>query len=239
MNWQERTKLLLGNSHLSNLVKANILVVGVGGVGGYAAEMLCRAGIGNLTLVDADIVSETNINRQLPALHSTIGRPKVEVLKERFLDINPDLNINTRQIFVEANEVKALFIQNYDFVVDAIDTIQCKCKLIEYCLDNNIPIISAMGAGAKTDLSKIQITNIWKTHHCRLSKTVRDVLTHDGYKSKKLPVVFSDEQPNLKAVIEVQGEKNKRSTVGSIGYYTAVFGCYMAEYVIKNLTKEE
>ena len=195
IDWQQRTGLLLGKEKMERLRNAHVLVVGLGGVGAYAAEMLCRAGVGRMTIVDADTVQPTNINRQLPALHSTLGKPNI---------------------------------------VDAIDTVSPKCYLIYHALRRGIKIVCSMGAGAKSDITQVRFADLWETYHCGLSKAVRKRLQKMGVK-RKIPVVFSTEQADPNAVVLVNDEQNKKSTTGTISYMPAVFGCYLAEYVIRKL----
>ncbi len=234
-DWQQRTALLLGDEKMERLRRAHVLVVGVGGVGAYAAEMLCRAGVGQLTLVDADAVQPTNINRQLPALHSTIGQAKVDVLAARFKDINPELQLRVLPVFLKDEQIPALLdAANYDFIVDAIDTLAPKCHLIAEALRRRIRIVSSMGAGAKSDITQIRFADISETYHCGLSKAVRKRLQKMGVK-RKLPVVFSTEQADASAIQLTDEEQNKKSTCGTVSYMPAVFGCYLAEYVIKRL----
>ena len=243
--WTDRTALLLGEDKMRRLQEAHVLIVGVGGVGAYAAEMLCRAGVGEMTIVDADTVQPTNINRQLPATHSTIGRPKVEVLAERFRDINPDIRLHALPMYLKEEEVASLLdgtlncqlsIANCQFniIVDAIDTIAPKCALIAEAMHRGIPIVSSMGAGAKSDITQIRFADLWDTYHCGLAKAVRTRLKKAGIR-KSLPVVFSTEQADRRAIITVDDERNKKSTAGTISYMPAVFGCYLAEYVIRHL----
>ncbi len=233
--WQERTALLLGEEKMTRLRKAHVLVVGTGGVGAYAAEMICRAGVGRMTLVDADTVQISNINRQLPALHSTRGMVKVEVLAQRFKDINPDLNLRVYAEYLKDERIPQLLDEaTFDFIVDAIDTISPKCHLISEAWKRRIPIVSSMGAGAKHDLTMIRFADLWDTYHCGLSKAVRKRLQKMGPK-RKLPVVFSIEQADSKAVLLVENEQNKKSTAGTVSYMPAVFGCYLAQYVIEHL----
>ena len=243
--WTDRTALLLGEDKMQRIHNAHVLVVGVGGVGAYAAEMLCRAGVGELTIVDADTVNVTNINRQLPATHSTIGRLKTEILAQRLRDINPVIRLHEMPIYLKEEEVTSLLdgtlhsqlsIANcqFDFIVDAIDTIAPKCALIGEALRRGIPIVSSMGAGAKSDITQIRFADLWDTYHCGLAKAVRTRLKKEGLR-RPLPVVFSTEQANRNAVITVEGEQNKKSTAGTISYMPAVFGCYLAEYVIRKL----
>lgn len=234
-DWKQRTRLLLGEEKSERLRQAHVLVVGVGGVGAYAAEMLCRAGVGRLTLVDADTVQPTNINRQLPALHSTLGQPKVEVLAARFRDINPEVEFTVLPVFLKDENIPQLLdAVRYDFVVDAIDTLAPKCHLITEALRRRIKIVSSMGAGAKSDITQIRFADIWDTYHCGLSKAVRKRLQKMGIRHK-LPVVFSTEQADPKAVLLTDDERNKKSTCGTVSYMPAVFGCYLAEYVIRRL----
>lgn len=234
-DWKQRTRLLLGEEKMERLQQAHVLVVGLGGVGAYAAEMICRAGVGRMTIVDADTVQPTNINRQLPALHSTMGREKAEVLAARFKDINPDIQLTVLPVFLKDDNIPELLdAAQYDFIVDAIDTLAPKCYLIAEALKRHIKIVSSMGAGAKSDITQIRFADIWDTYHCGLSKAVRKRLQKLGVK-RKLPVVFSTEQADPKAVLLTEDEQNKKSTCGTVSYMPAVFGCYLAEYVIKRL----
>lgn len=234
-NWQQRTELLLGKDKMNRIRAAHVLVVGLGGVGAYAAEMLCRAGVGRMTLVDADTVQPTNMNRQLPAMHSTLGRPKAEVLAERYKDINPEIELTVLPVYLKDDGIPALLDSAwFDFIVDAIDTISPKCFLIYEAMNRRIRIVSSMGAGAKSDITQVRFADLWDTYHCGLSKAVRKRLQKMGMK-RKLPVVFSTEQADPKAVLLTDEERNKKSTCGTVSYMPAVFGCYLAEYVIKRL----
>ena len=233
--WKQRTQLLLGDEKMERMRRAHVLVVGLGGVGAYAAEMICRAGVGRMTIVDADTVQPTNINRQLPALHSTIGSKKAEVLESRYKDINPDLELTVLPVFLKDENIPELLdAASYDFVVDAIDTLSPKCHLIAEAMKRHIKIVSSMGAGAKSDITQVHFADIWETYHCGLSKAVRKRLQKMGIK-RKLPVVFSSEQADPNAVLLTEDEMNKKSTCGTVSYMPAVFGCYLAEYVIKRL----
>lgn len=235
IEWQQRTELLLGKDRMEHLRNSHVLVVGLGGVGAYAAEMICRAGVGKMTIVDADTVQPSNINRQLPALHSVIGRPKAEVLAERFKDINPDLDLTVLPVYLKDEAIPELLDSTkFDFVVDAIDTVAPKCYLIYYALKRGIKIVSSMGAGAKSDITQVRFADLWETYHCGLSKAVRKRLQKMGMK-RKLPVVFSTEQADPNAVILIDDEQNKKSTTGTVSYMPAVFGCYLAEYVIRKI----
>ena len=234
-DWQQRTRLLLGDEKTERLRRAHVLVVGLGGVGAYAAEMICRAGVGQMTIVDADTVQPTNINRQLPALHSTMGLKKAEILEARFRDINPDLKLKVLPLFLKDENIPELLdAASYDFVVDAIDTLAPKCHLIAETLKKRIRIVSSMGAGAKSDITQVRFADLWDTYHCGLSKAVRKRLQKMGIK-RKVPVVFSTEQADPNAVLLTEEEMNKKSTCGTVSYMPAVFGCYLAEYVIRRL----
>lgn len=233
--WQERTELLLGEDKMQRLRKAHVLVVGLGGVGAYAAEMICRAGVGEMTIIDADTVQPSNINRQLPATHATIGRAKAEVLAERFRNINPEVKLHVKAEYLKDDMIPELLDgSHFDFIVDAIDTVAPKCYLIYHALQRRLPIISSMGAGAKKDITQVCFADLWETYHCGLSKAVRKRLQKLGMK-RHLPVVFSTEQADANAVILVDNEQNKKSTAGTISYMPAVFGCYLAEYVLRKL----
>ena len=234
-DWQQRTRLLLGQEKADRLQRAHVLVVGLGGVGAYAAEMICRAGVGRMTIVDADSVQPTNLNRQLPALHSTLGQAKADVMAARLRDINPQLELTVVQAFLKDDDIPALLdAAPYDFVVDAIDTLAPKCHLIAETLRRRIKIVSSMGAGAKSDITQVRFADVWDTYHCGLSKAVRKRLQKMGIRHK-LPVVFSTEQADPKAVLLTDDEMNKKSTCGTVSYLPAVFGCYLAEYVIRRL----
>ena len=235
INWKQRTELLLGEDKMARLQSAHVLVVGLGGVGAYAAEMICRAGVGRMTIVDADTVQITNLNRQLPAMHSTLGMFKADVLEARFKDINPDLELKVLPVFLKDENIPDLLdADEYDFIVYAIDTLSPKCYLIYHALQRRIKIVSSMGAGAKSDITQVRFADLWDTYHCGLSKAVRKRLQKMGVK-RKVPVVFSTEQADPKAVLLTDDEMNKKSTCGTVSYMPAVFGCYLAEYVIKRL----
>lgn len=225
----------MGEDKMARLQSAHVLVVGLGGVGAYAAEMICRAGVGRMTIVDADTVQITNLNRQLPAMHSTLGMFKADVLEARFKDINPDLELKVLPVFLKDENIPDLLdADEYDFIVDAIDTLSPKCYLIYHALQRRIKIVSSMGAGAKSDITQVRFADLWDTYHCGLSKAVRKRLQKMGVK-RKVPVVFSTEQADPKAVLLTDDEMNKKSTCGTVSYMPAVFGCYLAEYVIKRL----
>ena len=234
-NWNTRTELLFGTERTERLSHCHVLVVGLGGVGSYAAEQICRAGIGKMTIVDADTVNESNLNRQLPALHSTLGKPKAEVVAQRLLDINPALELTVLNEFLRDERTEEVLLSHpFDFVVDAIDSLSPKVFLIYHAFTHKIPIISSMGAGAKIDPSLIRIADISKTMNCALAKAVRKRLRGMGI-NKGIPTVFSMEMANPDAVIEIQNEECKRTTTGTVSYMPATFGCFLASYVIRNI----
>lgn len=236
-NWLERTELLLGEEKLRKLRRSHVLVVGLGGVGAYAAEMIARAGVGELTLADADRVSVSNINRQLVALHSTVGRPKAEVLAERLTDINPDIRLSIVNKYIRDEETyRLLDAARYDYVVDAIDTLSPKLALIAAALERGYPLVSSMGAGAKTDPAKMEIADIGRTHHCPLAHMLRKRLHKIGIRSG-FRAVFSPEPAREGAMILCE-ETNKKSNVGTISYLPAVFGIGCASVVVRGLIGE-
>lgn len=232
-HWLQRGNLILGDEKSARLSSAHILIVGLGGVGSWAAEMLCRSGVGRFTLVDADVVDVTNINRQMPALHSTVGEPKCKVVAERLRAINPEVVLSVRQEFIERGNIDELLdCERYDFVVDAIDSLDSKAALVCGCWERGIKIVSSMGAGAKCDLSLIRIGDLWKSEQCTLAKNLRRLL-RQWRGQYKLPVVFSMEPP-IKEAIRPNPQGGK-PIIGSLGYFTATFGCYLTEYVIRNI----
>lgn len=234
-DWRERTVLLFGEEKAERLRRSHVLVVGLGGVGAYAAEMICRAGVGRMTIVDADTVEPGNINRQLPATHSTVGRLKAEVLAERLRDINPDICLAVLPVYLKDEAIPALLDGgDFDFIVDAIDTLAPKCHLISHALARGMRIVSSMGAGAKKDITQVRFADLWETRNCGLSRAVRKRLQKMGVK-RKLPVVFSTEPADLRAVASADGVEGKKSVTGTVSYMPAVFGCYLAEYVINRL----
>ena len=232
-NWLQRGTLLLGEEKQERLAQAHLLIVGLGGVGSWAAEMLCRAGAGAMTIIDADVVDVTNINRQMPALASTVGQPKCDVVAERLRAINPDVKITVKQMFITPENIPTLLDEGgFDFVVDAIDTLDPKGALIRGCWERDIKIISSMGAGAKCNLADIRCGDLWKSEHCTLAKNVRRLL-RDARGKHKLPVIFSAEEPRRDAI--QPNPQGGKPIIGSLAYFTATFGCYIAEYVIKNI----
>ncbi|MBO5688186.1 MAG: tRNA threonylcarbamoyladenosine dehydratase [Alistipes sp.] len=236
-NWLERTTLLLGEEKLELLKRANVLVVGLGGVGAYAAEMIARAGVGRMTIADADTVSVTNINRQLIALHSTIGEEKSDLMAQRLRDINPQIELTVINRFIKDDETDSLLdSDSFDFVVDAIDTLSPKLALIKGALERGIPLVSSMGAGAKTDPTKMEICDISRTHHCPLAHMLRKRLHKIGIR-KGFHAVFSPEPVREGAMILCE-EQNKKSNTGTISYIPALFGIGCASVVVRSLIGE-
>ena len=233
--WMGRTELLLGPDKLKTLVNSNVLVVGLGGVGGIAAEMIARAGVGKMTIVDADNVDQTNRNRQLVALKSTENKIKAEVLGERLLDINPDLELQILPVYFRDQITEEVLNNHFDYAVDCIDTLSPKVYFIKACIDRGIPIVSSMGAGSKVDPTRLKVADISATYNCHLAKYVRKYLHRLGvYKGVK--AVFSDEQrmPEFK-VVETPDDMRKKSVVGTISYMPTVFGCTVASVCIRDL----
>ncbi len=247
-SWLERTQMLVGDEALSRLQASTVIVAGLGGVGAYAAEMVVRAGVGRIVLIDSDTVSESNKNRQLLALDSNIGRSKVEVMAERLQDINPALEIIRVPEYLTEENVGTV-IENAlasavspesdatskpDFLIDAIDTLAPKIALISYAYNGGIPLVSSMGSGAKFDATKVRIADLSKSYNCPLAYILRKKLRKVGI-SKGFPVVFSEELPEREAIVPTEGERNKKSQVGTISYLPAVFGCVCAQAALTHL----
>ena len=237
--WLQRTKLLVKEEGIERLQSANILIVGLGGVGSFAAEFLVRSGIGNLTIVDGDTVDITNINRQLPALNSTIGKNKTDVVAERILDINPEINLKKINEFLEPERMEEILTQEkFDYVLDCIDSLSPKLALIITCKRKKIKLVSAMGAGGKTNPSKVMVRDISKTNNCFLAKQIRKKLKkeqiHKGFRC-----VFSTEIQDENSLKMTDGSNYKKSFYGTISYMPAIFGLYAAAEVIRFLLKKE
>lgn len=234
--WNDRTRLLLGESAAARLAAARVFIAGVGGVGGYAAEMLARSGVGHLTLVDADCVSVTNLNRQIIAVIPDIGKPKTDLFERRFLDINPEISVTPLREFISPDNVADMLSEGFDYVIDAIDTVAPKVALIAHCLREKIPVISSMGAGGRVDPTKAGYFDLWETREDGLARAVRQRLKKMGLR-RRLDVVASSEAPRSGAVIELD-ERNKRSSYGTIATIPSVFGILLAAKVINNLTSK-
>lgn len=236
--WLERTELLIKEHGISSLKRANILLIGLGGVGSFAAEFLVRSGIGSLTIVDGDTVDITNINRQLPALHTTVGLNKTDVVAARLLDINPQLKLHAITEFLTPERMEEILdARPYDYVLDCIDSVSPKISLIKAAKRRKIKIVSAMGAGGKLDPSKVMVRDISKTRNCYLAKQVRKRLRQDGI-HKGFRCVFSAELQREDSLKMTDGSNFKRSFYGTISYMPALFGLYAASEVISHLIKK-
>lgn len=232
-NFTTRTSFLVGDDGIEKLNNSNVIVFGVGGVGSFTVEALARAGVGNLTIVDFDDVDITNINRQIPALHSTVGKYKVDVMEERILDINPNINIKKIRSLYNKDTSDEILTERYDYVVDAIDMVSSKIHLIETCEKNGLKIISSMGMGNKLDPTKIVVTDIHKTSTCPLAKVMRKELRDRGI--KKLKVVYSTEQP-----IELKKKvmNGRKVTPGSVSFVPSVGGLIIASVIVNELLEQ-
>ena len=243
-HWLSRTERLIGKEAVEKLKSSKVLVFGVGGVGSFCTEALARSGIGTLILVDNDDISISNINRQIHANHKTVGKSKVEMMKNRIMDINPECNVITHQVFVTKENIPEIIKKDIDYVVDAIDTVTSKLDIISYCKENDIEVISSMGTGNKLDPTKFKISDIYKTQTCPLAKVMRRELKRRCI--KKLKVLYSEELPITPEAETNQEENNskdnndkitirKRSTPASIGFVPPVAGMIIASEVVKDL----
>jgi len=234
--WQERTVQLLGQEKFSRLQQAHILVVGMGGVGSMAAEMICRSGVGRMTIVDGDIVQPGNINRQLPATHSSLNRDKAIVMGERLKDINPGLELTVIKEFIREERIPEILSTPFDYVVDAIDTLSPKIYLIYHTIRKGLKLASSMGSGGKLDPSQVRVADFGDTYNCRLAYLLRKKLRKMDI-TGGFQVVFSTEQVPRQMILPVEGEPNKKSTVGTSSYIPAIFGCMLASIVIRELVE--
>lgn len=237
-DWQERTVQLLGKERHARLERAHVLVAGMGGVGAMAAEMICRSGIGSMTIIDGDTIQPGNLNRQLPATHKTLYRPKAEVMGERLLEINPGLHLTVLNEFIREDRIPELLETPFDFVVDAIDTLSPKIYLIYHAVQKGRKLTSSMGSGGKLDPSRIMVADFGETYNCRLAYILRKKLRKLGIEGG-FKVVFSTEQVPREMVVPVEGEPNKKSTVGTSSYIPAIFGCTLASIVIRSLVQSD
>lgn len=236
--WLSRTELMMGEEKVNNLLSANVLVVGLGGVGGICAEMIARSGVGKMTIVDADVVEASNRNRQIPALISTDGKLKAEVMAARIRDINPDIELTVLPEFLKNDRIEEVVkSQKFDYAVDCIDTLSPKVFFIKACIDSKIPIISSMGAGGKVDPTKIQVVDVSKTYQCNLARYVRKRLRkhgiHSGFK-----VAFSPEPADQSKIFETPNAFPKKSVIGTISYMPAAFGIACASVVVRDLINQ-
>lgn len=234
-HWLQRTELLLGYDKLAALRNLNILVVGLGGVGSYAAEFLARVGVGKMTIVDGDVVDVTNTNRQLPAMHSTVDKAKAELMGARIRDINPDIDLTIMQHFLNPSEVDALVSPDFHYVFDCIDSIQPKQYLITCCKTKGVRVISSMGAGGRIDPSKVKIDDLSRTFNCPFAHQVRKGLKRKGVR-RGVTCVFSSELVSRDTCMMTTNSKFKNSFYGTISYIPALFGLQMASVVVQEIS---
>lgn len=234
--WMSRTQLMMGDEKVLKLMKSHVLIAGLGGVGGICAEMIARAGVGEITIVDADTVDPSNRNRQIPALSSTEKMLKTEVMRERLLDINPSLKLHVFcEYLKDQRSREILSMHKYDFVCDCIDTLSPKVFFIKTCLENEIPFVSSMGAGGKLDPTRIEILDISETYNCNLAKYVRKYLHKFGIR-KGVRCVFSSELADRSRIVVTEKAFPKKSIIGTMSYMPAVFGCACASVAVRHIT---
>ncbi|CAA0248601.1 tRNA threonylcarbamoyladenosine dehydratase [Tenacibaculum maritimum] len=238
MSWLERTELLVQKEGLNKIKKANILIVGLGGVGSFAAEFIARAGVERLTIVDGDVFDETNKNRQLPALNSTVGKSKVKVIQERLLDINPEIKLTVLEEFLSPERAFEIVSKEYDYVLDCIDSITPKINLIVAARRKKVKLISSMGAGGKLDATKIRVKDISKTKNCTMARVLRRRLKELNI-NKGIKAVYSEEVQIANSVKITDGTNFKKSYYGTISYMPAAFGLQAAAFVINQLIKKK
>jgi len=232
--WLSRTELLVGKEKLEKLMNAHVLVVGMGGVGSFAAEFICRSGIGEMTIVDGDVVDPSNRNRQLPALATTHGMSKADLMGERLMQINPELKLHVVKKFIMPEMAEELLVPGYDYVVDAIDSITPKLTLLQSAYNKGYRIVSSMGAGGKLDPTKLQVADLSKTYNCPFAQQVRKTLRGMGI-TKGIKSVFSPEEADKNSIIRTDGSNFKKSAYGTISYLPATFGAALSSVVIRDL----
>jgi len=235
--WLSRTELLVGKERLDKLINSHVLVVGMGGVGSFAAEFICRAGVGQMTIVDGDTVDPSNRNRQLPALATNHGVSKADIMAERLLAINPELKLRSIKEFITPEKVEEVLDTQYDYVVEAIDSITPKLTFIKAAYEKGIRFVSSMGAGAKLDPTQLRVVDISKTYNCPFAQQIRKQLRQAKiYKGVK--VVFSPEEPIKESLMLTDGTNYKKSAYGTISYLPATFGACVASVAIRDLMSE-
>jgi len=234
ISWLSRTKLLIGEEKLMHLTQQHVMVVGLGGVGSFAAEFIARSGIGQMTIIDGDVVDPTNRNRQLPALATNHGVSKALIMEERLRAINPEIKLQVVQSFVNPEMVQGLFEVHPDYVIDAIDSITPKITFLKEAYARKIRVVSSMGAGAKLDPTKLQVVDISKTYNCPFAQQIRKNLRQHGIRTG-IKAVFSPEQPVRESLMLTDGKNFKKSAYGTISYLPAVFGATAASVVIRDL----
>lgn len=235
MTWLSRTELLIGQEGIDKLKNSHVLVVGLGGVGSFAAEFICRSGVGEMTIVDGDVVDPSNRNRQLPALSSTHGVSKAEIMAARLLDINPDLKLHVIKEFLSPERCRQLLSQPFDYVMDCIDSISPKLLLLTTAFELNVNVVSSMGAGGKVDPTKIAVADLYETWQCKLAHYVRKRIRRLGVKPGRILAVFSSELVDKNSLMHTDGSNFKKSAYGTISYLPAAFGGVAASVVIRKL----
>ncbi len=238
ISWLSRTSLLIGEDTVHHLTQQHVMVVGLGGVGSFAAEFIARSGIGTMTIIDGDTVDPTNRNRQLPALATNHGVPKASIMAERLLAINPQLQLNVVQQFVNPTMVAELLATKPNYIIDAIDSITPKITFITLAYQSYLPLVSSMGAGGKLDPTLLQVADIAETHHCKFAQQVRKNLKAQGI-FKGVQVVFSPEPPLKESLILTDGSNYKKSAYGTISYMPATFGAVVASVAIRDLMEKK
>lgn len=233
-NWLERTQLIVGEQGIKTLSQKHVLIVGLGGVGSFAAELIARSGIGKLTIVDGDVVDLTNTNRQLPALHTTVGESKAELMAQRIRAINPKVELTVLNEFLTPERIDGLLETPFDYVVDCIDSLLPKLTLLASAYHKKYPIVSSMGAGGKRDVTKIKVTDLYKTENCKLARYVRKRLKKRGVK-KGVKAIYSTEIQDKDSIMFTDGTNFKKSAYGTMSYMPATFGCFCASTVINDL----
>lgn len=233
-SWLSRTNLLIGEQALHKLAQSHVMVVGLGGVGSYAAEFIARSGVGKMTIIDGDVVDPTNRNRQLPALATNHGVSKALIMQERLLAINPELELHVIQEFINPEMVITQLQQKPDYIIDAIDSITPKITFIKTAYEHQLKLVSSMGAGAKLDPTQLRVVDISKTYNCPFAQQVRKTLKQHNI-SKGIKVVFSPEAPMKESLMLTDGKNYKKSAYGTISYLPAVFGAVASSVVIRDL----
>ena len=236
--WTERAELLFKKEGMDKLRNANILVIGVGGVGSFAAEFVARAGVGKMTIVDGDVVDITNINRQLPALHSTVGQSKIDLIGDRLMDINPELQLTRIKEFLSPERAFEIVTDEFDYVMDCIDSVTPKINLITAAKRKRVKIISSMGAGGKMEAAKVKVADISNTENCFLAKAIKKRLKEEKI-DKGVRVVYSSEIQDERSLKITDGKNYKKSFYGTNSYMPGLFGLYAAETVIRHILNQE
>ena len=239
LSWLSRTELLIGKSALLTLAKSHVMVVGLGGVGSFAAEFIARSGIGRMTIIDGDVIDPSNRNRQLPALATNHGEYKAAIMAERLKAINPELNLKIIKDFINPEMVEQLFNEVPDYIIDAIDSITPKLTFIVNAHEKKIPLVSSMGAGGKMDPTNLMVADISKTYNCVFAQQIRKMLKRNHQIKNGIKCVFSPELPKKESLILTDGSNYKKSAYGTISYMPAVFGAVAASVVIRDLMKTD